>query len=372
MANKNYTFLQRLPADIYTGGAPFVIKAGALLKNEETGQVLLQLKFKNISDKTIKALSVKAAAKSVAGVELTGVEKYEYLDLAAAPNKEFGDRRAITMPDKNTRQVDVKGIEAVFDDGTIWTASEEAEWMPLPEQIKISSSLTNPELVQQYARETTSWAAYSPDKLLDIWRCTCGQINKKEQSVCKKCGIDRDRVFEALNEEQLSIHKTEYDEHERQRQEEETRINNELKKKRIKKLLVICPIITALLICGLVMKHVREKSAYEQGAVACLEEQNYYGAIVNYLFAKDYQGVADTICGLNEKTPVQAIIGNLNSFAVLYDDGHIWWYNESGKGSISDQKDLSAGYYLVEADDYGYLCILTFDENNGRLTVDYQ
>ena len=74
MANSNYTRLQRLPDDIYTEGSPFIIKAGALLKSKETDQVLLQLKFKNISDKPIKATSVKVTAGSVTGVELQGVE----------------------------------------------------------------------------------------------------------------------------------------------------------------------------------------------------------------------------------------------------------------------------------------------------------
>lgn len=371
MANKNYTFLQRLPADIYTGGAPFVIKAGALLKNEETGQVLLQLKFKNISDKTIKAVSVKAAAKSVAGAELPGIEKYEYLDLSAAPNKEFGDRRAIELPDRTTRQVEVNGVEAVFADGTIWSAPSGADWEPLPAQEELGRRLSEPGLIQQYIRETTPLAAYVPDSPLDIWRCTCGQINRNGQGVCGKCGLGREQVFSALNEEELTVKKAEYDELTRQKEEENNRKKEALKKKRIKRWLVIGPIIAALLICGLVMKHVREKSAYEQGAVACLEEQNYYGAIVNYLLAKDYQGVADTICGLNNKTPVQAIIGYVDAFAVLYDDGTVYFYKDGSYGYIDNQNDLSTGYYLVDAPEISYICTLDFDEEKGKMTVSY-
>ncbi|MBR5429836.1 MAG: hypothetical protein IK116_04835 [Firmicutes bacterium] len=372
MANSNYTSLQRLPDDIYTEGSPFIIKAGALLKSKETDQVLLQLKFKNISDKPIKATSVKVTAGSVTGVELQGVDKFEYLDLSAPPEKEFGDRRAITLPDKNTRQVNVQGIEAVFEDGTVWSAPKDAEWLPLPAQATLESCLSDQGLIQQYLRETTRSAEYVPDTLLDIWRCTCGQINRNGHDVCRKCGVDRGKAVSALDREQLILHKTAYDEQERRNREEESKRNEVIKKKRVKKWLIIGPIIAALLICGLVVKHVRDKSIYEQGAAACLEEQYYYGAIVNYLLAKDYQGVADTICGLQNETPRAAIIGNLDSFAVLYDDGVVRYYSDSGESSVSGQNDLSVGYYLVKADDYGYLCTLEFDEKNGRLTVSYK
>lgn len=57
-----YTKLFTLPERLYASGSPVVIEAGALTKDNNTGRVFVQLKFRNIGDKTIKALSVTLKA----------------------------------------------------------------------------------------------------------------------------------------------------------------------------------------------------------------------------------------------------------------------------------------------------------------------
>lgn len=59
--SERYSKLFTLPPNLYSEGAPVVIAAGALLKDNETGKVLAQLKIQNISDKPIKAVTVKLA-----------------------------------------------------------------------------------------------------------------------------------------------------------------------------------------------------------------------------------------------------------------------------------------------------------------------
>ena len=55
---ERYTKLYTLPANLYASGSPALISAGALLKDSQTGKVLCQLKFKNISPRVISALKV--------------------------------------------------------------------------------------------------------------------------------------------------------------------------------------------------------------------------------------------------------------------------------------------------------------------------
>ena len=70
---ERYTKLSPLDRNLYTPGSPVVILAGSLLRDNETGKVLGQFKFKNIADKIIKALVIKVDAYDVSGKELPGV-----------------------------------------------------------------------------------------------------------------------------------------------------------------------------------------------------------------------------------------------------------------------------------------------------------
>ena len=70
---ERYTKLSPLDRNLYTPGSPVVILAGSLLRDNETGCILGQFKFKNISDKIIKALVIKVDAFDVSGKELPGI-----------------------------------------------------------------------------------------------------------------------------------------------------------------------------------------------------------------------------------------------------------------------------------------------------------
>lgn len=56
--SERYSKLFALTENLYATGAPVVIAAGALLKDNQTGKVLVQLKLRNIGKKTIKAATV--------------------------------------------------------------------------------------------------------------------------------------------------------------------------------------------------------------------------------------------------------------------------------------------------------------------------
>lgn len=60
--SERYTRLFALPENLYAEGSPVLLSAGALLKDNETGKVLVQLKIKNIGSKTIKAAKVRVKA----------------------------------------------------------------------------------------------------------------------------------------------------------------------------------------------------------------------------------------------------------------------------------------------------------------------
>ena len=65
--SERYSRLFTLPENLYAVGSPVVIAAGTLLKDNQTGKIVAQLKLKSISPKAIKAVKVRLDLFDTAG-----------------------------------------------------------------------------------------------------------------------------------------------------------------------------------------------------------------------------------------------------------------------------------------------------------------
>lgn len=119
--SERYSRLFSLPTNLYTEGAPVLIAAGALLKDNRSGKVLAQLKFRNISQKTIQSVKVKVNAYDTASCPLAGMDSFSYLDLSVAAGEEFGQSKPIYLPDATTRSFSVEILSVVYADREVFT-----------------------------------------------------------------------------------------------------------------------------------------------------------------------------------------------------------------------------------------------------------
>ena len=115
--SERYSRLFSLPENLYAEGAPVVIAAGVLLKDNQTGQVIAQLKLRNISDCVVNAVKVKINAFDPAGTVLKGVESFSYLDLSVEKDGEFGQKKPIPLPDLTTRSFSVEILSVTHSSG---------------------------------------------------------------------------------------------------------------------------------------------------------------------------------------------------------------------------------------------------------------
>ena len=95
---KRYSNLFRLPDKLYTQGSPILIAAGALLKDNQTGNILAQIKFCSLSNKGIKAVKVRIRAFDVVGAEIQGISEYQYLDLSAPATRNLDKKQPFHCP----------------------------------------------------------------------------------------------------------------------------------------------------------------------------------------------------------------------------------------------------------------------------------
>lgn len=194
MANR-FEKLFCLPNNLYSDESPVIVVAGVLLKDTQSGKLVVQLKFKNISEFQIKALKIKLAAYDAVGERIAGEREYQYLDLQIFSGDEFGANKAIIMPDAATRSFDIQTIWAVEQNGTIHDVSMPLNALPLLRPL--NTVINHEELVKQFIFETNQKAAYAPRKVSDIWQCSCGEWNGSD--VCTKCRIFKNAVFSAYD-----------------------------------------------------------------------------------------------------------------------------------------------------------------------------
>ncbi len=247
-----YTKVFSLPENLYLETSPLIIEAGALHIDNKYGRCVAQLKFKNIANLVIEAVQIFIFPFDVAGRPLENKTIYQYLDLSASRDEEFGQKTLIELSDSTTRSFGVHVSEVVFSDKSLWTSSAQ-NWESIPKQDTLDTLFRDHELVRQYQIKFGSEAIYSPQKYKDIWLCTCGEVNKEIESNCHKCRKQKDALFSdnlfdelKTDEERRIFNESEIRKAEdKRRVEEETR--REEKRRSANKTITILIIVLAIL-----------------------------------------------------------------------------------------------------------------------------
>lgn len=298
--SERYSRLFSLPENLYTEGAPVVIAAGALLKDNQTGRVLAQLKLRNISPKAIKAATVCLFPMNTVGQPLGEAIRYEYLDLSSTRDTDFGSKSAIPMPNITTRSFSAAVVEVIFMDNSVWNANE-AAWEALKSPEALTSRLDN-EMVKQFQIEYGSRAKNFFLEQKDLWYCVCGAINRRGELACHKCH-KTEADLRNVNMNVLRQNKDARLTRERDWKEKEAAAERERKKAAIAKtekigkitaiaaLLIIIVIILAVKIPPIIRARQEEKTrlnAYNS-AVALIDAKQYDEAIAVLQELADYK-----------------------------------------------------------------------------------
>lgn len=347
--SERYTRVFALPENLYAEFSPVIISAGALLKDNVTGKVLVQLKIKNISDRIVKAVRIKINQFDVAGEAIDNEVNQEYLDLNVGRNSEFGQKTAITLPDSSTRSFSVVVTEVIFFDNDIWKA-DGAEWKSvIKPQTTYECFKDDSELMKQYKLDynVTCKNMFAEDR--DLWICSCGNINKSTYSECYGCGC----LYETLKNfdmDTLVRNKNERVEKEK-RAEEERRLTYEQKMekareearkkaKRNKKIaitttLIVCTVIVSLLAIIPAVRYNR--------AIALMEEEKYAEAIEVFEAMNSYKDSKEKADFIYDKIISQEIknakVGDDVFFGSYEQDNSLTNGSEKLRWLVLDKRD---------------------------------
>lgn len=287
--SERYLRMHTITERHYTSGAPLVIEAGAILKDNNTGKIVVQLKFCNIQPKLIKMVRVQVLPKDTVNRVLPQSVCYTYMDVNAGRDMTFGSKEAIIMPNPETRGMSIVVTEVGFSDNTVWTGT--TEFHPIHKQIKIESIFNQSELVKQYLLNYGEECRYKAEAIEDIWYCTCGSVNSNKEDRCHRCArslsefrtIDIETLTEGMNH-RLAKEKEEQDRLSREKQKRDAARNKKIK------YLAACFSLIAVCVGAFVFnRSYLQPSMSYRSAVTLQNGGEYENAILIYEGIKDFR-----------------------------------------------------------------------------------
>ena len=311
---ERYSRLFTLPENLYAEGSPVIIAAGALLKDNQTGKVLAQLKLRSISEKDIQAVKVCLYLFDTAGCPIGEPVMFDYLDLRALRDAEFGQKTPVMVPESKARSYTAAVTEVVFSDKSTWTA-DGVEWEPLPRQRTLEGVFQDTELVKQYKIAVGSNFAYYPTEEKDLWFCACGAVNHVGKP-CHVCGRTLTEL-QAIDREQLVRDKDARLAEEARQAAEEKAAADAQRKKTAKILKIAIPAVCAVIAIAALVKFIVIPTVKYNGAVSLRNAGQYKEAIAAFEVMDGYKDSTQKI----EDCEIAILEEKYNEAIALMEDG---------------------------------------------------
>ena len=349
--SERYSKLYALPENLYAAGSPVVIAAGALLKDNQTGKVIAQLKMRNISQKPIKAAKVSIHPLDTVGNPLGEKIEYQYLDLSAARDEDFGQKVPVALPDAATRSFTASVEEIVFADNSIWTATGEPwEVLDTPGSLH---SIGDAELIKQFRIKYGNNCKNLPLLHKDLWNCACGELNRQGEAECHSCQKSL-ALLEQIDMDELRKERDTRVAAEKEQAEKEAAAAKAHAKKMGKIAAIVVPILVVLIVAAVIISNSVKKSNAYEFALSLVESGQYEDAIEHFAALGDYKDCAEQI-QLAEAAILESQQANAyaNAIALLEAGKHSEAYAAfEALGDYMDSKELLASfvYRLVESD----------------------
>lgn len=237
MANERYNRICEIEQSGWIIGCPVELNKGALLIDNVSKQVILQVSLRNVSEAVIKQVDLLIHRYDLAGDPVSDSEpavKYSLADLTEQPRALFGEKSAILLGANSTRQVKIIFKRVILADGTVWRNENDSTGDPYP--LQALSSVLSSELAVQFNREydarypvsrqTAGYRVHSYVPIFTdrVWVCTCGFPNDNTAAKCGRCQVEKEWLQQATHEPylagQLSTYLAEQARLEKIRQEE--------------------------------------------------------------------------------------------------------------------------------------------------------
>lgn len=217
--------------------------------NSSTGEPYALFRLFNLSDKVIDSIKFTARAYDAYGKELGSIP-VELNELEGQPKSPFAVNKGVSLSEiSEARHVVADINEVVFADGEVYTVTED--------------NMTEVNYIQpEYEEVTRLKGVAGPDAACyaqdpgPYWLCVCSRPNKQEDSVCIRCGRDKqtslnkysshDKINKAIEEKRLEEERAELERLAEEARQKELKRKKNVKIAAITGICVVCAAILAV------------------------------------------------------------------------------------------------------------------------------
>jgi tetratricopeptide (TPR) repeat protein len=276
-----------LPSPLYAPGSPILIAGGALLEAE--GLLYCRLRLQVIDDVRVRGVTLAVQALDAAG-EAMGLELPHRFLGRAGRDEILGEKEPLVLPIDGAASFRLRVLSVLTEAGGEWIP--ETPFLPLPAQERLETHYGAEDLAEQFRIRYGSDCLYAITPVQDLWRCTCGAVNRAAEGSCHRCH----RVRAALEKVSVETLRTESESRARkapQRREQLAADRRLLRKKLLLWTAVILPVL--ILVIGLLIavpREIERRNLYE-GAQWLAGIGEFDAARETYLSLGDYRDSAE-------------------------------------------------------------------------------
>ena len=348
MTELRYEHVGRVHRNEYVKGSPVLVAVAAQLNDRESGTRLVQIKFQNISDTPIRAVSVWIQPVDEQGEPLGEAIENTYEDVHAVHGGVFGQQYVTVLPDYTTADFQLKVTEVTFADGDTWYGPDRV-WTAFDEPTPLSRAVPM-HLIGLFREQYGELACVQYTETEDLWVCLCSTLMHEKHDVCERCGMPREQLktldipaWVAAEEQRI--------ENERLAAEaaEAARIAAEIRKKKIKNAILWSSVAAACIAVCVCLGVFWKSIAYGAGDLL-LKMDSYKAseAVFTMLAEKDFKDADERVWDVRTdyaqsrlkmydyEGAVECFSGNQRyrlmkngTMASLFLTGE--WYDENGK-----------------------------------------
>ncbi len=252
-----------------------MIADGALLMDRFSEKLSVSLTMRSMDEREIHSVSVCIRMFNEKGKEYPELIPYKYSSLKLKRDELFGKRTRIPLPESGVRSFEAYVSEVTFSDYTTWT-NEEA-FLAVEKQQTLKEALGDEAAAKQYAARYGNDCVYMPTDADKIWYCTCGAVNRIEETKCHNCRRNR-AALQQVNYDALKVEAAQSEEQDKKEDAEEQvrqKEKNERQRKILRIALTVLPFLfLVILIAATVPPFFERREAYSN-AENLLEEGRY-------------------------------------------------------------------------------------------------
>lgn len=154
-----------MPENSYSQNSPVIARAGALLKDNETSSVLIQLKLENITEQIIKSLKIKLSIFDIEGKAIQTDIEHQYFNLSAGYGDTFGQNTPVVINNFSACKFEITEM-IVMSDNSTWTSTQ--KYISVPTQESFLLNISDTQLFNKFISEINHnifWEKHQNEKV---------------------------------------------------------------------------------------------------------------------------------------------------------------------------------------------------------------